>query len=86
MYLSLYNTDENAIKHNVASQDKPLRISIEVTEDYLEVVNTENKKAQVEASNKQGLENLKSLYQYLTDKPLQIVEADSRFKVRIPLI
>jgi len=77
---------ENAIKHNVVSSDRPLRISIEVSDGYLEVLNTVNKKSQVESSNRQGLENLKSLYQYLTDKPVHIVEVDDSFKVRIPLI
>lgn len=77
---------ENAIKHNVVSSNRPLRISIEVSDGYLEVVNTVNKKSQVESSNKQGLENLKSLYQYLTEKPLHIVEMDNFFKVRVPLI
>ncbi len=77
---------ENAIKHNIASPQKPLKISIKVNNDYLEVENTVNKKSQVETSNRQGLENLKSVYQYLTDKPVHIIEADSLFKVRIPLI
>lgn len=77
---------ENAIKHNVASREMPLTISIEVNDGYLEVANTVNKKSLVEASNRQGLENLKSLYQYLSDRPINIIEANSLFKVRIPLI
>ena len=77
---------ENAMKHNVVSNEAPLRISISVDDKYLDIVNSVNKKTQVESSNKQGLENLKSLYQYLTDKPIDIIETDSLFQVRIPLI
>jgi two-component system, LytTR family, sensor kinase len=77
---------ENAVKHNIASREIPLTISIDVNDGYLEVTNTVNKKSFVEASNRQGLENLKSLYQYLSDKPVNIIEVDSLFKVRIPLI
>ena len=77
---------ENALKHNVVSNEAPLIISISVDDKYLDIVNSINKKTQVESSNKQGLENLKSLYQYLTDKPIDIIETDSLFQVRIPLI
>jgi two-component system, LytTR family, sensor kinase len=77
---------ENAIKHNVVSNEAPLRISISIDDKYLNIVNSVNKKTQVESSNKQGLENLKSLYQYLTDRPIDIIETDSLFQVRIPLI
>jgi LytS/YehU family sensor histidine kinase len=77
---------ENAMKHNVVSNEAPLRISISIDDKYLDIVNSVNKKTQVESSNKQGLENLKSLYQYLTDKPIDIIETDNLFQVRIPLI
>ena len=77
---------ENAMKHNVVSNEAPLRISISIDDKYLDIINSVNKKTQVESSNKQGLENLKSLYQYLTDKPIDIIETDSLFQVRIPLI
>lgn len=77
---------ENAMKHNVVSNEAPLKISISIEDTYLAIVNSVNKKTQVETSNKQGLENLKSLYQYLTEKPIEITEIDGLFKVRIPLI
>ena len=44
------------------------------------------KKKQVETSNQQGLQNLQALYQYLSDKPLQIVETDKAFIVTLPLL
>lgn len=77
---------ENVIKHNVISREHPLTISITTTEDYFIIENKVNKKDQIETSNKQGLDNLKSLYKYLTDKPVEITEANNLFTVKIPLV
>ena len=54
--------------------------------DYLIVRNNLQLRKLVDTSNKQGLENLKSLYSFLTDKPLIIEHNDSRFAVKIPLL
>jgi hypothetical protein len=77
---------ENVIKHNVISSEHPLTISITTTEDYFIIENEVNKKDQIETSNKQGLDNLKSLYNYLTDKPVEIIEVNNVFTVKIPLV
>jgi hypothetical protein len=77
---------ENAVKHNIINNINPLIITISSNEEYLIVENKINKKSQVEASNKLGLENLKALYYYLSDKPLEIIETDKKFIVKIPLI
>ena len=50
------------------------------------VENNLNKKSQVETSNKQGLDNLKALYKYLSDKPVEIIETEKTFTVKIPLV
>lgn len=77
---------ENAVKHNIVTEKSPLVISIIAKGNTLVVENTINKKSQVETSNKQGLENLKILYQYLSDTEVEITETDSFFRVKIPLI
>ena len=77
---------ENAIKHNMASAANPLTISIIERDLFLIVQNNINKKTHVEASNKQGLGNLKSLYAYLTDRPVEIIEGQNIYSVKIPLI
>ena len=77
---------ENAVKHNIISLATPLKIFITADDTFFIVENSKNKKEQVESSNKQGLENLKALYQYLSDTPVQIEETDLAFFVRIPLI
>jgi two-component system LytT family sensor kinase len=77
---------ENAIKHNVVDKEKPLSIDIITVGDYLVVSNNLQVRKNVETSNKQGLDNLRSLYAFLTDKPVNIEPTDDRFYVKIPLI
>jgi two-component system, LytTR family, sensor kinase len=77
---------ENALKHNVVDKAKPLVMWIRVSDEYLEVVNTLQEKNRVEHSNQQGLENLKSLYRYLSTKPLLIDKTADQFIVKVPLL
>ena len=84
--VTLQNLVENAIKHNIADADSPLVIDLFVENDYLVVCNNLQKKNFVETSNKQGLANMESLYHYLGEKPLIIIEDKNYFTVKIPLI
>jgi two-component system, LytTR family, sensor kinase len=77
---------ENALKHNVADKDRPLSIRIETNDDYLVVSNNLQVRKLVETSNKQGLGNLKSLYAFLTDKPVKIEMTEGQFSVSVPLV
>jgi sensor histidine kinase YesM len=77
---------ENAIKHNIIDEGKTLQIDILVEADFLVIKNNKQKKVLVETSNKQGLENLKNLYVFLTDTPLDIQEDTHSFVVKIPLL
>ena len=77
---------ENAVKHNIVSMTSPLKIFITSNDEYLIVENSINKKAQVETSNRQGLDNLKGFYQYLSNLPIEISETKNLFTVKIPLI
>jgi ligand-binding sensor domain-containing protein len=84
--VTLQNLIENAIKHNVIDEDTPLKISIYIEDGYLIVSNNLQKKSFVETSNKQGLLNMKSLYNYITLKPVVITEEGKYYYVKIPLI
>ena len=77
---------ENSIKHNIVDSETPLKIDIYTEDDYLVVRNNLQRKKFVETSNKQGLDNLISLYHYLSEKPLAIDETEHFFTVKIPLI
>jgi LytS/YehU family sensor histidine kinase len=84
--VTLQNLFENAIKHNTIEDEKPLVIEVFVEDEYLIVKNNLQKKNFVETSNKQGLDSLKSLYTYLTNKPFETLETKTEFIVRVPLI
>lgn len=77
---------ENAIKHNSTFEDNPLQVSIYTHNNYLVVKNNQQPKTRVEGSNKQGLNNLVSLYQYTTGRPAQIHNTLENFIVEVPLI
>jgi len=77
---------ENAVKHNIVCLDCPLSISITSKNEYFIVENNIVRKTQVETSNKLGMENIKDLYKYLTDRPIEIEDFENRYIVKIPLI
>ncbi len=77
---------ENAIKHNMATQQQPLEVSVFVEGEELLIRNNLQRKSQIEHSNKQGLSNLRALYAYITSKPVRVVETPNTFTVCIPLI
>lgn len=77
---------ENAVKHNVISKKYPLRIDIEIDKDILVVRNNLQLKRTKEYSNKMGLNNIKSRYDFLTNRMVEVVENSEEFIVKIPLI
>ena len=84
--VTLQNLIENAIKHNTTSEEQPLQIDIYGENDYVVVKNILQRYRIVETSNKRGLTSLKTLYSYLSDKPVIIEEDEKYFMVKIPLI
>lgn len=77
---------ENAIKHNVISDDKPLTIELYNEESYIVIENTLQKKKILESKEKIGLNNVKSRYEVLSDKPVIVEESDNKFIVKVPVI
>jgi LytS/YehU family sensor histidine kinase len=77
---------ENALKHNVVDQNKPLTITIRTFDHSLEVRNNVQLKRRVEESNKLGLEKLRGVYGYLTTRPVIIEDDGNSFSVKIPLL
>ena len=86
--LALQILIENAIKHNVISNKKPLRVEIFIdsTNQQIIVQNNLQRKRQVIHSTKVGLSNLQKRYQFFSKHPLSIGEEDGRFVVAIPLL
>ena len=84
--ISLQMLVENSIKHNIVSEENPLEIKIYNDENYLIVRNNLQKKTAIADSGGIGLDNIKSRYEHLTDKPFIIEEDTSYFIVKIPLL
>lgn len=85
--LSLQMLIENAIKHNVVSKEKPLKILIQQEGDqYLVVENNIQEKAIMERSTRVGLQNIINRYSLLTERRVQVIQDGAIFTVKIPLI
>lgn len=77
---------ENAIKHNVISQESPLIIEVMEKEEMLEVQNSLRRKITFgEESTGVGLQNINARLAYFKTE-LQIVEANEYFLVKVPLL
>lgn len=84
--LSLQLLLENAIKHNIISDKKPLLIEIYQEENYLVIQNSLQKKQTFEKSSGIGLKNIVQRYQLLSNINVEIVETFNHYKVKLPLI
>ncbi len=79
---------ENAIKHNVISKRKPLKVILSTSdnEGYLTVSNNLQLKSSTERSSSIGLTNIQKRYDYLSNKKIEILDDGEFFKVKIPLL
>jgi two-component system LytT family sensor kinase len=84
--LTLQILVENAVKHNIISSKKPLKITIEVKDSFIIVKNTLQIKSIVNSGSSFGLINLKERYKHLTNQTVDISETNDEFIVQVPLI
>jgi two-component system, LytTR family, sensor kinase len=84
--LSLQILMENAIKHNIVSGEKPLKISVFAENGRLVVSNNLQKKNQLNESTGIGLDNIRNRYRLLSNKQVEVKENSSDFTVSIPMI
>lgn len=77
---------ENATKHNVISQEHPLKIRIRIVDKHIQVENNLNPRTQDAESSRLGLKNIEGQYLALFGKTIQIVKTDALFSVRLPII
>ncbi|OJJ22536.1 hypothetical protein BKI52_07595 [marine bacterium AO1-C] len=77
---------ENAIKHNEALPDKPLKINISINQNEAQISNVLKPKKFPLPSTKTGLVNIQKQYQLLTQKNVQVHQTSEQFLVIVPLI
>ncbi len=84
--LSLQLLLENAVKHNMVTPSKPLRINILEKQGHLVVENNLQPKQIVKKSSGVGLSNIKQRYNLLTNKKVNINQEANRFAVALPML
>ena len=84
--VSLQILVENAVKHNMATRESPLKILIYIENDHVIVMNNLQKMALQLESTRIGLKNLAQRVSLLTGEVLIIEETATDFIVKIPLI
>jgi LytS/YehU family sensor histidine kinase len=76
---------ENVVKHNQASATEPVVVHLLVDDKNIIVKNVIRKKFKLEETTGTGLNNLKSRYKLLTDRPIQF-QSNGEFIVTLPSI
>lgn len=84
--LSLQLLLENAVKHNVVTSARPLRITVKEEDGYVVVTNNLQPKQVVKKSSGVGLQNIRQRYGLLTERQVEIGEADEHFRVALPIL
>ncbi|MCX7547261.1 histidine kinase [Xanthomarina sp. F1114] len=84
--LSLQLLLENAVKHNIVTEKKPLHIKIYEADGCLIVENNLQPKQIVKKSSGVGLSNIKQRYQLLSKRKVIINQQADRFAVAIPML
>ncbi len=84
--LSLQMLVENAIKHNEISNELPLKITVKMNEEMVEVSNNLQLRTTTEVSSKTGLQNIKDRYKFFTEKEVEVIQNTNSFIVKIPLL
>lgn len=84
--MSLQLLLENAIKHNVISNAKPLSIHVVIEDEKLVVRNKIQPKSTQLPSTGLGLKNIEQRYSLIAGKPIEIVNDERQFTVSLPLL
>lgn len=84
--LSLQLLLENAVKHNVVTDSKPLQIKVFEENNMLIVSNNLQEKQVVKKSSGVGLQNIFQRYDILTDRKVLVEKSSSTFKVALPML
>ncbi len=77
---------ENAVKHNVVSEDNPLVVSLVAENGWLTVRNELRPKLSVAESGWHGLRYITEIYRNLFKKEVIIEKTDSEYIVSLPLL
>lgn len=83
---SVFVAFENAVKHNEISEQEPMTISLDVSDDQLRITNTIREKKRQGTSPGIGLKNLDDRFKITIGKPIHTERAGESFKVLLPMV
>jgi sensor histidine kinase YesM len=84
--LTLQMLIENAVKHNIVSDKKPLHVRVYNNDKYIIIENPLQPKAEKAKGNQMGLKNISNRYMALCGKAVIIDKDDQKFTVKVPII
>ena len=85
--LTLQLVIENAVKHNIITEDRPLHIHITANETFMQIVNSLYEKPQdLKSKSGTGLKNLQERYRYFCDEPIRFEKKTDTYEVNVPLL
>ncbi len=85
--LALQILVENCLKHNAASRETPLKVTVSVeNKSFLIVRNNINPKFVKEPSTSIGLQNLKNRYKLIAQAEIIVINDQINFTVKLPII
>lgn len=76
----------NAVKHNLASRQQPLVISLTIAPDGLRLAHPHRPRPTPAAGTGSGLPGLRARLALLTDRPLVVEDSGATFAVTVPLL
>ncbi len=78
---------ENAIKHNIITEKRPLIISITTNGQRLHICNSLfEKREDLKSKSGTGLKNIKARFKYFSDEELAVTKSEDEFRVSVPLL
>lgn len=83
--LTLQLLVENAVKHNIISNEAPLKINIRNNETELIVLNNKTGTPSKTSSHRVGLNNIHKRYAFFTSTNIKVLDEDY-FEVRLPIL
>jgi two-component system, LytTR family, sensor kinase len=84
--LTLQMLFENAIKHNIISENNPLGISIYSEDGFIVVENNLQSRESDPDPGGIGLKNISNRYRFLSNREIIIVRGEDTFVVKIPVL
>src|SRR5690554_275292 len=84
--LSLQLLLENAVKHNIVTSSKPLKIRVYEEDGLLCISNNLQQKQVVKKSSGVGLRNIQQRYKILSDREVIVRETAREFIVKLPML